>query len=232
MIFGDLPEYDGFFKVLVLFFQSALGQWDFEIYENSRLGALFGQYYHLVFILLNMVMLVNFFIAILTETYYRLAVQKLGLYYDGIIEVIPAYKYKKFYGALIAACPPFNLIVLPFLPIFAMNKRKSKVRRLNNTLVKVIFFPFALIYAAIFGFCNILMMPFAYILNCYRKLKFIFHVSQESEKKENTIQLFIWLFGGMFMLIGSQFVDIYYFISHLYNFTKENITQDFLPVIS
>ena len=121
-----------------------------------------------------MVLLVNLIIAILSETYQRLSIQKLGLYYDGVIEVIPAYKYKKFYGALIAACPPFNLLVLPFLPFFAFTNKKTKVRRLNNALVKVIFFPFALIYASLFSLINILMWPLAYVVTIYRKAKLIF----------------------------------------------------------
>lgn len=88
--------------------------------------------------------------------------------------MIPAYKYKKFYGALIAACPPFNFLVLPFLPFFAMTTKQTKVRRLNNILIKVIFFPFALIYAAVFSVCNLLMLPLAYIKTVYYKGKLIF----------------------------------------------------------
>jgi hypothetical protein len=88
-----------------------------------------------------------------------------------VIEVIPSYKYKNFFGALIAACPPFNLLVLPFVPFFACTRKKRKLRRLNNNLVKFIFFPFALIYTAIFIIGNLLLMPFAYFKTCYDKIK-------------------------------------------------------------
>ena len=43
--------------------------------------------------ILNMIIFVNLVIAVLSETYLRLASQKLGLFYDGVIEVIHAYKY-------------------------------------------------------------------------------------------------------------------------------------------
>lgn len=69
LIFSSVPEYEGFMNVLILFFQSALGIWDFSIYNNFNLGAQFGQGFHLVFIVLNMVLLVNLIIAILSETY-------------------------------------------------------------------------------------------------------------------------------------------------------------------
>ena len=147
--------------------------WDFSIYDHSKYPPLFGQTFHMLVIMLNMIMFVNLMVGIFSETYQRLAKQKLGLYYDGVIEVIPAYKYKKFYGALIAACPPFNLLVLPFLPFFWIARSKHTIRRLNNALVKIIFFPFALIYAM--GFCagNIVMLPFAYLFTVWTKLKII-----------------------------------------------------------
>lgn len=144
------------------------------MYEKSKYGLLFGSLFHLIVIMLNLVLLINLVIAILFETFERFDAQKLGLYYDGVIEVIPAYKYKKCYGALIAACPPFNLLVLPFLPFFIMTKQKSKVRRVNNLLVKIIFFPFSLIYATFFSLGNFLMIPFAYCYTSYKKFKRIF----------------------------------------------------------
>ena len=213
LVFAGVPHYDGFMQVLILFFQSALGIWDFSIYDNFYLGPQFGQGFHLVFILLNMVLLVNLIIAILSETYQRLSYQKLGLYYDGVIEVIPAYKYKKFYGALIAACPPFNLLVLPFLPFFAFTQNKGKVRRLNNVLVKVIFFPFALIYATLFALVNLLLTPLAYVVTTYRKAKLMLVGSLAQQRHELAMNFVFFLLLGLPILAVTQIVDIYYFVS-------------------
>jgi hypothetical protein len=218
LIFTGIPQFKGFTNVLILFFQSAFGIWDFSIYKDFHMGAKFGQFFHLIFILLNMVLLVNLIIAILSETYQRLSMQKLGLYYDGVIEVIPAYKYKKFYGALIAACPPFNLLVLPFLPFFACSRRKIKVRKLNNILVNIIYFPFALIYACVFSLVNILMLPIAYIITTYRKFRLIFIKQDKIAKSMLVLNFFLFLAFGLLILTISQIVDIYYFIRHLYCF--------------
>lgn len=73
LIFGDMAEYGSFIKVLILFFESALGQWDFAIYDNSKYPPLFGQAFHMIVIMLNMIMFVNLMIAILSETYQRLS---------------------------------------------------------------------------------------------------------------------------------------------------------------
>jgi hypothetical protein len=140
------------------------------------------------------------------------------LYYDGVIEVIPAYKYKNFFGALIVACPPFNLLVFPFLPFFACNHKKQKLRRLNNVLVKFIFMPFALIYACIFTIFNLLMMPFAYLKTCYEKGKQIFiDDSPDAEQQQKPLRKFLfYLLLGIPLLLATQITDIYYFIIHLY----------------
>jgi len=232
LIFGDMAEYGSFIKVLILFFESALGQWDFTIYNNSKYPPLFGQAFHMIVIMLNMIMFVNLMIAVLSETYQRLSIQKLGLYYDGVIEVIPAYKYKKFYGSLIAACPPFNLLVLPFLPFFAFAKNKRTIRRLNNTLVKIIFFPFALIYATFFGIGNLLMVPVAYIVTVYNKFKIIFDRDMVEQRKQLGIRFVSFFFIGLPVLMISQFVDIYFFIIHLYVFNSADIQNEIVPTIS
>jgi hypothetical protein len=232
LIFGDMEEYGSFIKVLILFFESALGQWNFEIYEHSQYPPLFGQTFHMLVIMLNMIMFVNLMIAILSETYQRLSIQKLGLYYDGVIEVIPAYKYKKFYGALIAACPPFNLFVLPFLPIFMLTRNKQRIRRLNNTLIKIIFFPFALIYASFFSMGNLIMMPVAFVCTVYFKFRVIFDRRMIEQRKLLALRFLSYLVVGLPFLAISQVVDVYYFILHLYKFNQNEISAEIVPVIS
>lgn len=218
--------------MLILFFQSALGIWDFTIYKNFVLGPKWGEFFHLLFILLNMVLLVNLIIAILSETYQRLSYQKLGLYYDGVIEVIPAYKYKKFYGSLIAACPPFNFLVMPFLPFFAFADKKSKVRRLNNILIRVIYFPFALIYAVIFSVVNILLLPVAYAVTTYRKASLIFVRELNKTRRELVLNFLLFLAAGWILLGISQVVDAYYFFLQLYCFRTGEISSDYVSIIS
>ena len=135
-----------------------------------------------------------------------------------MIEVIPAYKYKNFFGALIVACPPLNLLVFPFLPFFACTYKKQNLRRLNNVLVKFIFMPFALIYAVNFTIFNLVMMPFAYLKTCYEKGKQVFiDDSRETEEQQKSLRNFLFfLLLGIPLLLATQITDIYYFIIHLY----------------
>jgi hypothetical protein len=44
---------------------------------------------------MNLILLLNLVIAILTETYIRFSKVKLGLYYDGVVDAISTLKYDK-----------------------------------------------------------------------------------------------------------------------------------------
>ncbi len=147
--------------------------------------------------------------------------------------MIPAYKYKKYHGVLIAACPPFNLFILPFLPIFWCNSKKKKLRSLNNTLVKIIFVPFALIYTSIFLVCNILLIPFAYVYTCYKKLNLVFNHSEKDDIKGDLYcNFFVFLVSGLFMLIIGLAPDSFYFFKHLYLQRNEELSSEVVNVIS
>jgi len=65
-----------------------------------------------------MVLMLNLIIAIMSDTYGVFVQNKLGLYFVGIIEAMPVYKTDKRYGALVSTVPPFNLMMVPFVPIF------------------------------------------------------------------------------------------------------------------
>jgi hypothetical protein len=74
-------------------FEHSLGVIDPHQLTSEGTGKLFQEIFELGQTILNMIIFVNLVIAILSETYIRLANEKLGLFYDGVIEVIHAYKY-------------------------------------------------------------------------------------------------------------------------------------------
>jgi len=164
-----------------------------------------------------MIIFINLVIAILSDTYTSLSEQKLGLFYDSIIEVINEQKYKKYYGALVAAVPPFNLFAFPFLPMFAFTKNKKKLRCLNNTLARVGFLPFACLATVCFAVINLLIAPVAYCITLFRKAKQLHRMS-------HLLDFLFFLCLGLPMLLLSQAADLVHFFMHIYTFRK-----DYLP---
>jgi len=84
-----------------MLFEAALGQWDLTIYENVSIGKYFGIMFHIVFLMINLVMLLNLIIAILANIYNIYEHKSLAIYYDSIIESIPMFRYSKEYGSLV-----------------------------------------------------------------------------------------------------------------------------------
>jgi hypothetical protein len=80
---------------VILLLQTSLGSWDFNIYNELEIGSTFGIIFHVIVIIMNLILLLNLVIAILTETYIRFSKVKLGLYYDGVVDAISALKYDK-----------------------------------------------------------------------------------------------------------------------------------------
>jgi hypothetical protein len=74
---------------------------------------------------MNLILLLNLIIAILSSTFGVFEPLSLALYYDGVIEAIPMYKYSSTYGALVLSFPPFNCLIFPFTPFFLFVKDKS-----------------------------------------------------------------------------------------------------------
>ena len=62
-----------------------------------------GQIYNTVFLLINMVLLLNFVIAVLSATQAKFEDKQLGLYYEVIVAKFPAMEWDELYGAVVCA---------------------------------------------------------------------------------------------------------------------------------
>ena len=85
LLFGSLPEYKDFMSVFFLTFGTGLGNYDLTVFESLDIGEEWGQIFIICIVIINSIILVNFIIAILADTYSKFMSQSLGLYYDGII---------------------------------------------------------------------------------------------------------------------------------------------------
>ena len=67
---------------MVMFFESALGNWDFSIYDqvDSELKRWYGITFHIIVLLVNMLLLLNLVIAIMSDTYALYEKVMLGLF--------------------------------------------------------------------------------------------------------------------------------------------------------
>jgi len=164
-----------------------------------------------IVIIINMIVLINLAIALMSDTYLKLSKVKLGLYYDGVVDAISALKYDKKYGAMITAVPPFNILIFLMVPLFLLTKNVRKLKRINHALTIMSFVPTAFVLISIFITFNIVLIPFAYILALVHKIKLCLskRIHRSRSSLINDFGLFLVL--GLLFLILNQVIDAYYF---------------------
>jgi len=171
----------------------------------------------MIVVLMNLVLLLNLVIAILSDTYSKFSAQSRGLFYDGMVSAISSYNYDKFYGGMIIATPPINLLVLPFLPIFWYSNDMRKIKRVNDIVCEVVFFPMAIVFLSFFTAVDILLAPFAYIYSLIHKIKLVFMPKTYRSKRAIIADCFLFLFFGPAFILLNIPGDMYYFIRHIYS---------------
>ena len=94
----------------MLYFETSLGNWNLNYYkgfdtEGNQLTNIYyiGMVYNCIFLLINMVLFLNFVIAILSSTFAYYENKQLGLYYEVIIALFPSMEYDEKYGAVVCS---------------------------------------------------------------------------------------------------------------------------------
>ena len=73
LVFNELEAMSSLYKAWVVHFEAALGNWSLAIYNGYSLGEAIPVWFHVASVIINMVLMLNLVIAILSETYARLA---------------------------------------------------------------------------------------------------------------------------------------------------------------
>ena len=114
ILFGDDKNFQNLFEVIIMYLEFSLGAWDLTKYDNVSVGKYVGRIFAVLYLILTVVLFLNFLIAILSSTFAKYENQKLGLYYEVIISKFSRYENDETYGSIICASPPLNILVYPF----------------------------------------------------------------------------------------------------------------------
>ncbi len=125
----------------------------------------------LIFLIMNLILLLNLIIAILSTTFAVLDEKKLALYYDGVIESIPVYKDSTTYGALIHSFAPFHMLILPVLPFYFILS-KTGLRKMTLFFSHIFYLPILILSLSVFVVVNALLLVPAYFVALGSKVRF------------------------------------------------------------
>lgn len=103
---------------------ASLGSYDSAQFEkeSSKEFKTLGNAFFIAYLILNLLLLTNYVVAVMTDRYVALQESRLGLYYDDLISNMAEYKADSRYGFLIVNVMPLNLLALLFSPFFIVIK--------------------------------------------------------------------------------------------------------------
>ena len=141
----SMVENEGFndvWKSIKSIFMISMGQFDFDAFTNVKMvKEWFISLFIFILIAILNITLLNFVIAILSNTYEKLQSLSLSVYLKFIISQRILTGPHPTYSAFISACPGLNLLVLPLAPLLFC----CRSRRLNQIILFFEFLPFMIL---------------------------------------------------------------------------------------
>jgi len=157
------------------------------------------------------ILLINLIIAILANTYNIFDERSKGLYLSKILSTRDELGYDEFLGAFLTSIPPINAIQIPFIPICVfLRYGDPMLAKVNETLMKIQYCLFMIIFFFAFVAVSLVLLPFAYVISIIDKVKSLKHAKPEDGSKP-VINLVIFVVFGVAILDLDLMADIYYF---------------------
>lgn len=119
ILFSEMDQFSNFKKSLIYMFSICLGNFDYGDFDNLKYHTSpnVGYVYLTLYLIIANIMLLNLLIAILSDTYSVYTDKSVALYLREQILLRQKLEPHDVYGCLVSACPPFNLFIIPLVPI-------------------------------------------------------------------------------------------------------------------
>ena len=125
-LFYDIEDYSSLFKSYNTMFKSSLGGFDYSIYDNStKSSSTAGRIYLSIYLLVSTILLLNFLIAILNDTYIEYINNGNGLQSKEMIKIRALYEENDYYQWLAKTHNLINFYMIILAPLVVMLKSKK-----------------------------------------------------------------------------------------------------------
>ena len=215
----------------ITLFEASLGTFDFDELDRGHVGFIDTFYlteiYFTLFLLINLILLMNLLIAILSNIYSYYETKSSALYNIQIIRLQTNYQNDEYYGCLICSPNPFSIFIniIPLILFILINGKKDKkkiLRIINNIFLHLEYFLFFLILFIVFMLLDCLLIPLVYIKYICIKISLVSNNGEES-KKGRIKEVIIFLIFGLIILLMNYVADIYYFCIHSFTNIPEHV---------
>ena len=245
--FGQCDPFDTMVHSFMTLFKALLGDYTFspsnsdgeKCYDPDKSSQRMRYYasyiYMFTFLVLNIMIAMNFLIALLADAYQSIRKSSRALYLTQIIKQIPFERASPEYSSLVSSWFPLSLIYFPFYVWLCYRKTRKERMCLNNILMHSIYFLMGLVVRSIIFALSLGLSPIALILVIIR---IIFPVKDLKFEKVarlyerhgmlKFIYSFLMCLATPFILIAFSVCDMWMFFYYAYvpkNMHKDKHTQ-------
>lgn len=211
MAFFQVPELNkGIYEVVLLLFNATFGDYDlgmFDVYESQPTKKFIGHFLLISFLFINVILLLNMVVAMMTDTYAEMNFVKKGIYNYQIMRLLPQYKINLTYGGIISWTLPLNVFSILTIPFYVCMKDRKALRRLTSAIMFLNYMVQLLICSVPFVCLNLLMLPFAYLKTILAKI--LLNKAGVVKFKE----VLVYALFGVPLLLALQVTDLYDFVT-------------------
>ena len=174
-LFYDVTELSTLSSSFKTMFQSSLGGFDYNLFNSAEnTSPLAGRIFLSIYLLVSSILLLNFLIAILNETYTEYIHNGRGLQAKEIIKLRAIYEHHDYYQCLVKAPNLINFYMLflaPLVIIFKSSKLNSVILHIEYSIIQ-----FCVLLGLIIN--KILTSPVFAIIAVFLKIRYILNKSK------------------------------------------------------
>lgn len=224
LIFKDLPAFDRIDTSLTTIFNNTWGAFNFNDAKEGRFGNKIGYSFMITIVVVLIVILTNFLIAIFASRYDIFLKNEKSIMMQEALYLRPIMEANDSHSSLISGAFPLHGLNWVMTPVMFFPKNP---KRPNYIILHILYSPIALVVTVLFIIYNILIWPLTYLKLIPHKFALIFkkNVSHSGNTANRVGSFTLIFFFGLFILLFNIFVDIYYFIIHLYKRDLERIDE-------
>jgi len=169
LLFHQIDGYGDFISCAITLYSASLGDFSFSDFDSasSSFTKSLGYAFLVIYLTVSMITLLNFLIAILSNTYDLLTEQKNALYLREVIHLRQKYRYEAKYSSIISAFVPLNIFALLMDPVLICCKSK----KLNRICLVFEYMLLGLISIVLHLVISALLVPLSFIILVFNKIK-------------------------------------------------------------
>ena len=206
-------------------FETSWGSFDFTIANNGRFGNLTG-YIFLVFVVIAVIIiLINFLIALFASKYTDLMKNMKAIMMNEALKIRHVTEADEMHSSLISGAFPLSGLNW-ITPAFMFWPRSPKIA--NEVILHIQYVPIMLIVTSLFIVYSLIIWPITYLKLIPHKFALIFkkNVIFSGNGANRFGSFWLLFFFGLIILFCNLWVDVYYFVVHLYSYDLERVDDE------